>query len=103
MIIHIIVPKIPHSVPKRNRTNGLWNTSVFTVNLLKKAYRHKKAALGAAYLAGLAVGYWKSTDDIRRNWAADRTFTPEIPAQEAAKRIAGWKKAVACAKMWAEN
>ena len=60
-------------------------------------------ALGAAYLAGLAVGYWKSTDDIRRNWAADRTFTPEIPAQEAAKRIAGWEKAVACAKMWAEN
>ena len=60
-------------------------------------------ALGAAYLAGLAVGYWKSTDDIRRNWAADRTFTPEISGEEAARRIAGWKKAVACAKMWAEN
>ena len=60
-------------------------------------------AMGAAYLAGLAVGYWKSTDDIRRNWAADRTFTPEIPGEEAIKRIAGWKKAVACAKMWAQD
>ncbi len=57
-------------------------------------------ALGAAYLAGLAVGYWKNTEDIRKNWAVDRTFAPEIPEAERAARCRGWRKAVACAKNW---
>ena len=39
-------------------------------------------ALGAAYLAGLAVGYWKDTADVARNWALDREFTPAMPAAE---------------------
>ena len=60
-------------------------------------------AMGAAYLAGLAVGYWKDLDDIRRNWAVDREFDPTISQEEAKKRIKGWKKAVACAKLWAED
>ena len=60
-------------------------------------------AMGAAYLAGLAVGYWKDLDDIRRNWAVDREFDPTISQEEAQKRIMGWKKAVACAKLWAED
>ena len=59
-------------------------------------------ALGAAYLAGLAVGYWKDMEDIRSNWSCDRTFTPELPAEEVAHRLQLWKKAVACAKGWAE-
>ncbi len=57
-------------------------------------------AMGAAYLAGLAVGYWKDLDEIRQNWVADRTFLPEIPPQDRAKRLSGWKKAVACAGGW---
>ncbi len=60
-------------------------------------------AMGAAYLAGLAVGYWKDLDDIRSNWTADRTFEPEITAAQAASRIKNWKKAIACAKLWAED
>ena len=57
-------------------------------------------AMGAAYLAGLAVGYWKDTDDIRRNWSIDRTFTPEITPEDRSKRIAGWKKAVSRSLSW---
>jgi len=60
-------------------------------------------AMGAAYLAGLAVGYWKDLEDIRKNWAVDREFTAEISEQETTKRIKGWKKAVACARFWAEE
>lgn len=57
-------------------------------------------AMGAAYLAGLAVGYWKDTDEIKRNWAIDRTFSPEISEADRAKRIKGWKKAVRCTMDW---
>lgn len=57
-------------------------------------------AMGAAYLAGLAVGYWQDLEDIRRNWTADRQFEPEISEEAAAKRIKGWKKAVTCATAW---
>ena len=60
-------------------------------------------AMGAAYLAGLAGGYWKDLEDIRRNWEADRAFEPKISQEEADKRVKGWKKAVACAKLWAEE
>ncbi len=60
-------------------------------------------ALGAAYLAGLAVGYWESAGDVLQNWRVDRTFLPAIPEQERAKRIKGWNKAVRCAYHWAED
>ena len=60
-------------------------------------------AMGAAYLAGLAVGYWKDLEDIRRNWAVDREFAPQITENETHKMVKGWKKAVACAKFWAEE
>ena len=60
-------------------------------------------AMGAAYLAGLAVGYWKSKDEVIHNWAIDRTFTPAIPAEERQKRIHGWQKAVKCAHGWAKD
>lgn len=58
-------------------------------------------ALGAAYLAGLAVGYWSSTDEVVKNWSVDRTFLPKITAEERAKRIKGWNKAVRCSYHWA--
>jgi glycerol kinase len=58
-------------------------------------------ALGAAYLAGLATGYWKSTDDIRANWQVDRRFDPAMSRERAAELRAGWDKAVARAKAWA--
>ena len=58
-------------------------------------------ALGAAYLAGLAVGYWKNTDDIRANWRVDRRFEPAMTRERAAELTAGWDKAVKRSKGWA--
>ena len=59
-------------------------------------------AMGAAYLAGLAVGYWRSTEDIRKNWAVDRSFAPKITAEARSQRISGWKKAVGRTAGWAK-
>ena len=58
-------------------------------------------ALGAAYLAGLAVGYWRDESDIAANWRVDRRFEPSMSRDKAATLIAGWQKAVARAKAWA--
>ena len=60
-------------------------------------------ALGAAYLAGLAVGYWESRDDIRNNWAVDRVFKPSMPDEKRHKLLKGWHKAVKCAIIWSED
>ena len=51
-------------------------------------------ALGAAYLAGLATGYWESIEDIKANWAVDRIFTPEMSPADAEVKLIGWHQAV---------
>ena len=60
-------------------------------------------ALGAAYLAGLAVGYWKNRDEIRENWKKEREFVPGMDAGKRERLLRGWKKAVRCALVWAEE
>lgn len=60
-------------------------------------------AMGAAYLAGLAVGYWKDKEDVVKNWSIDKTFFPRILEDERSKRIKGWNKAVRCAYSWAKE
>ena len=60
-------------------------------------------ALGAAYLAGLAVGFWTGLDDVRRNWAVDRVFAPAMTAGERGELLHGWHKAVQCALLWGED
>lgn len=60
-------------------------------------------ALGAAYLAGLAVGYWNGLDDIARNWALDREFRPQMAADERQRRYARWTRAVARTLDWEEH
>lgn len=57
-------------------------------------------ALGAAYLAGLAVGYWKNTEDIKNNWSVDRTFHPEISPEQRQICLSRWKKALSRAASW---
>ena len=59
-------------------------------------------ALGAAYLAGLATGYWESKDEIKKNWRLSRRFVPKMNDEVRKKRLAGWDKAVKCALMWQE-
>ncbi|MEX0750798.1 MAG: glycerol kinase GlpK [Dehalococcoidia bacterium] len=58
-------------------------------------------ALGAAYLAGLAVGFWRDQSEISRIWRADRTFEPRMPAGERDALVDGWRRAVDRAKGWA--
>ncbi len=57
-------------------------------------------ALGAAYLAGLAVGYWDSVDEIKSQWAMDRKFEPEMPKDKSENLIKGWDKALGRSKNW---
>ena len=60
-------------------------------------------AMGAAYLAGLAVGYWSSKEDVINNWAIDKVFMPEISEEDRAKKVAGWNKAVKYSYGWAKE
>lgn len=60
-------------------------------------------ALGAAYLAGLAVGYWKDINEIQNQWAIDREFNPEMDKEKVKKIVRYWKKAVKCAQNWVED
>ena len=60
-------------------------------------------AMGAAYLAGLAVGYWQNKEEVRKNQAIDQIFYPEITEEEREKRIRGWNKAVKYAYGWAKE
>jgi glycerol kinase len=64
---------------------------------------HETTALGAAYLAGLAVGYWKDADVIGSQWQAERTFEPTMDRARAQELMAGWRKAVERAKNWEER
>ncbi|HKM03609.1 MAG TPA: glycerol kinase GlpK [Lachnospiraceae bacterium] len=60
-------------------------------------------ALGAAYLAGIAVGFWKNKDEIKENWKLSRTFIPSISEEERKKLMKGWKRAVRCAILYSEE
>ena len=60
-------------------------------------------AMGAAYLAGLAVGYWTNKEDVIRNWTVERTFEPAIEGEKRDTMIKGWNKAVKYAYGWAKE
>lgn len=60
-------------------------------------------AMGAAYLAGLAVGYWSSKEEVVKNWAIDKVFSPEISPEDRERKITGWNKAVKYAYGWAKE
>ena len=62
----------------------------------------ESTALGAAYLAGLATGYFKDLEDIKTKWAIDRIFTPQLEESVRQEKLAGWKKAVKCTYGWAK-
>ena len=60
-------------------------------------------ALGAAYLAGLAVGYWENREDIKKNFGINRVFRPAMEEEQRLSLLKGWHKAVRCALLWAEE
>ncbi len=79
----------------------------FQANILNaKVYRPlytETTALGAAYLAGLAVGFYKDEDEIKANWAIDRSFNNQMSNEERKEKLDGWKKAVDTALYWANK
>jgi glycerol kinase len=60
-------------------------------------------ALGAAYLAGLAVGFWSSIDELQKYWQKNRTFSPDMPDDKRKGMQKNWKKAINAAQAWTEN
>lgn len=60
-------------------------------------------AMGAAYLAGLATGYWKSKEEVKKNQTTDRIFYPKIPKEERDLKVKMWKRAAACSFGWAKE
>ena len=63
----------------------------------------ESTAIGAAYLAGLAVGYWKTKEDVIKNQQLDRVFTPDMAPEEREAKRKGWNKAVKYAYGWAKD
>jgi glycerol kinase len=69
---------------------------------IRRPVIRETTALGAAYLAGLAVGFWKNTNEVRALWKEDLRFTPKMEADKREKLLAGWHKAVGRSRNWAE-
>jgi glycerol kinase len=76
----------------------------FQADIMDKTIRRpivrETTALGAACLAGLAVGMWKSRDEIKKLWSCDKTFAPDMGCDEREKLLAGWRKAVGRSMNW---
>ncbi|NHA07195.1 glycerol kinase GlpK [Mucilaginibacter sp. HC2] len=77
--------------------SNLLNCKVIRPNVVETT------ALGAAYLAGLAVGYWKNVEEIQQLWKSEKEFTPEADLSEIKKGIKGWKKAIHAAQSWTDE
>jgi glycerol kinase len=70
--------------------------------LVQRPRVHETTALGAAYLAGLASGFWSGADELAAHWTLEREFIPDMPAAERDRLYAGWRKAVARVREWEE-
>lgn len=79
----------------------------FQADLLRKKVVRPKytetTALGAAYLAGLAINYWTGTEELKQHWQMGRTFFPEQDEALTARLIKGWHRAIAASHAWADN
>ncbi len=84
--------------------NFLMQTQADIINApVKRPKCVETTAMGAAYLAGLAVGYWASKEEVIKNWAMDKVFEPSISDEERRTKIAGWNKAVKYSFGWAKE
>jgi glycerol kinase len=64
---------------------------------------YETTALGAAYLAGLAVGYWDSVEELQKQWQADARFSPVMPVEKVKEYLKGWQRAVKASIAWADD
>ena len=60
-------------------------------------------ALGAAFLAGIAIGFWKNKEEAAASWQKDKTFTPTMPAEKVQILCRKWEKAIDCAQSWEQS
>ena len=70
---------------------------------VQRSHIMETTALGAAYLAGIATGFWKNADEVNRNWKMEQTFLPSISSEKRESLLKGWQKAVRCVKGWAKD
>ena len=64
---------------------------------------YETTALGAAYLAGLAIGYWDSVESLQKQWQVDARFTPGMPLENVQYLMKGWQRAVKASIAWADD
>jgi glycerol kinase len=64
---------------------------------------YETTALGAAYLAGLAVGYWDSVEELQKQWLVNARFTPNMPIEKVTSLLKGWRRAVKASIAWADD
>ena len=74
-----------------------------TQKTLRRPMIRETTALGAAYLAGLAAGFWKDTGEVCRHWSLDKLYTPKMDAETRERLLKGWHKAVECVKLWSRD
>ena len=74
--------------------------SDITQKTLRRPMIRETTALGAAYLAGLACGFWKDLAEVEQHWSLDRLYSPEMDEQTREKLLRGWRRAVECARVW---
>ena len=79
-----------------------FQADILDVPVLRPTVR-ETTALGAAYAAGLATGYWHSTEDLRANWGIDKTWIPTMAPKTRAQYYKSWKKAVQRSFAWVEE
>ena len=77
-----------------------FQSDILDVRVIRPRITETTAA-GAAYLAGLATGFWSGTEEIARQWQPDRSFTPDMPADRRGEMLKGWQRAIRAAKAWA--
>lgn len=84
-----------------SRSDYLMQTQsdLFSFNIVRSK-TIENTALGAAYLAGLATGYWQSLDDIRSQWKIGKVFRPQLPPQQVARMLAGWQRAIKATRLF---
>lgn len=99
--VDIVSHKVDGGASKNNFLMQ-FQADVLDVNVLRPECV-ETTALGAAYLAGLAVGYWKDLEDIRNNWALSRSFEADMPQELRKQKLDGWERAIRCALAWAED
>lgn len=74
--------------------------SDITGKVLRRPAVRETTALGAAYLAGLASGFWKDREELSKHWSPDRCYRPQMDPETREKLLRGWDNAVKCAKLW---